>query len=159
MPWSMKEHEKSYGKTMWRKVLILKKQKVVCSIVFSIYIFIVLYLTIFRFNFYYQERQLNLSLFTDLINVFRNVGVGEFFRLFLGNIGWFVPFGFLLPMLLKRKNLLITMAIGMVFSLFIETMQFILRNGVAELDDLILNTVGTAFGYLLYKLSQKTFLK
>ena len=139
--------------------MILKKQKVVCSIVFLIYIFIVLYLTIFRFSFYYHERQLNLSLFTDLINVFRNVGVGEFLRLFLGNIGWFVPFGFLLPMLLKRKNLLITMAIGMVFSLFIETMQFILHNGVAELDDLILNTVGTAFGYLLYKLSQKTFLK
>jgi glycopeptide antibiotics resistance protein len=98
-------------------------------------------------------------LFIDLINIYRNIGTGAFFRLFLGNIGWFIPFGFLLPMLLKRKSLFITMALGLTFSFFIEITQFTFYKGVAELDDLILNTLGTAIGYLLFKLSHKFIFK
>ena len=132
----------------------MNKRRVICIIVFFFYILIVLYLTIFRFDFYYDERQLNLTLFTDLIKVFRNVGTGEFLRLFAGNIGWFVPFGFLLPMLFKRKSLIFTMAAGLIFSFIIETIQFIFYKGVAELDDLILNVFGAAVGYFLYKMAQ-----
>jgi len=135
----------------------MKKQRVICLRVFSFYILIVLYVTIFRFNFYYDERQLNLTLFIDLIRIFKNAGVGEFLRLFLGNIGWFIPFGFLLPMLSKKKSLIFTMATGFTFSLFIETTQFIFYKGVAELDDLILNVLGTAIGYALYKIAQRIF--
>ena len=136
-----------------------KKHKVICLFVLLLYILTVLYLTIFRLNFHYDERQLNLTLFTDLINVFRNVRGGEFLRLFFGNIGWFVPFGFLLPMLLKRKSLFFTMALGLMLSFIIESTQFISFKGVAELDDLILNTCGVAIGYLLFKLSQKNILR
>ena len=139
--------------------IVQKNQKMICLIVFSLYISIVLYLTIFRFNFYYDKRQLNLTLFIDLINIYQNVGTGEFFRLFLGNIGWFIPFGFLFPMLLKRKSLFITMSLGLTFSFFIETIQFISYKGVAELDDLILNTLGTAIGHLSFKLSHKFISK
>ena len=134
-----------------------KKKRIICLIVFVLYILILLHLTIFRLDFYYTERQLNLILFIDLINIYRDRGSVEFFRLFLGNIGWFIPFGFLLPMLLKRKNLFITMALGLLFSFFIETTQFVFYKGVAELDDLILNTLGTAIGYLLFKLSCRLF--
>lgn len=130
----------------------MKKKEIICLFTFAIYIFFVLYTTIFRFSFYYSERQVNLKLFTDLINVLRNVGIGEFSRLFLGNIGWFVPFGFLLPIILKRKSLLTTIIAGLMFSFFIETMQFIFYKGVAELDDLILNTLGAAIGYFIYYL-------
>lgn len=136
-----------------------KKQKSICLFVFSLYILTVLYLTIFRVDFYYKERQLNLTLFIDLIDIYRNVGIKEFLRLVLGNIGWFVPLGFLLPILLKKKNLLITMVIGLMFSFFIETMQFVLYKGVAELDDLILNILGTVIGYFLFKLSYKFISK
>ena len=134
-----------------------KKQKAIFFTVVSLYILILLYLTIFRFNFYYDERRINLTLFIGLIKVFRNFGIGEFLKQFLGNIGWFVPLGFFLPVLIKRKSLLITTAVGLLFSLFIEVMQFVFYKGVAELDDLILNTLGTAIGYLLYRLSKKLF--
>ena len=129
-----------------------KKQKAICISVFSLYILIVLYLTIGRFNFYYKERQLNLRLFVDLIGVIQNTGIPEFLRLFLGNIGWFVPFGFLLPILQKRKRFLFCIAAGALFSFAIELMQFLFYKGVAEIDDLILNTLGTAIGYLFYRL-------
>ena len=136
-----------------------KKQKAVCLTVFALYILVVLYLTIFRFNFYYDERQLNLVPLADLIHLPHRVGTREFLRLFLGNIGWFVPFGFLWPMLLKKKSFLITLASGFLFSFFIETMQFVFYKGVAELDDLILNTLGTAIGYVLYRQLRKIFSK
>ncbi|MCL1896274.1 MAG: VanZ family protein [Clostridiales bacterium] len=126
------------------------KEKAVCLAVFSIYMMALLYITVIRPGIYYSERQLNLALFTSLIDTYRNAALGDFLWLFLGNIGWFVPFGFLLPMLLKRKSLAVTAALGLAFSFFIETMQFVFHKGIAELDDLILNTSGVAIGYLLY---------
>ena len=135
----------------------MNKQRVIYLIVFAFYILIVLYLTIIRFNFYYDERQLNLTLFTDLINIFRNIGIGEFLRLFLGNIGWFIPFGFLLPLLSKKNSLIFTVATGLLFSFFIEAVQFVFYKGVAELDDLILNVFGTVIGCLLHKMARKIY--
>jgi len=134
-----------------------KRIRIVCFIVFLAYILVVLRLTIFRTG-AFDERQLNLAIFADLIHVFRNVGIGRFLWLFFGNIGWFVPFGFLLPILLKRESFLKVIVIGLMFSLAIESLQFIFRIGVAELDDLILNTLGTAIGYLLFGFASKRFL-
>ena len=98
-------------------------------------------------------------MFADLINTYQNTELNEFLRLFLGNIGWFFPFGFLFPIMTDKKNPIIIVAAGMMFSFFIETAQFILYKGVAELDDLILNTLGTFIGYLLYRLLQHIILK
>ena len=36
-------------------------------------------------------------------------------------------------------------------SLFIETMQLILCCGVVQTEDLIMNTLGTYIGYILYR--------
>ena len=134
---------------------MIKKQRAVCLAVFAIYLLVLLNLTIFRFDFYYEERQLNLTLFTGLIRIFQRRGIGEFLRLFLGNIGWFVPLGFLLPLLSKRKGFLFTAGAGLMLSFMIEAIQFIFYKGVAELDDLLLNVLGTALGYLFYKTAQR----
>ncbi|MDD4689843.1 MAG: VanZ family protein [Eubacteriales bacterium] len=137
---------------------ILENKKTIYFILFIVYILIVLKLTVFRFAVYYDEPQINLALFSELIKVYRNIGLREFSRLFLGNIGWFIPFGFLLPMLLKKKSLLKVLAFGLMFSFIIEILQFISHKGVAELDDLILNIIGVIIGYYLYK-SQSYFLR
>ena len=129
-----------------------KKRKLICLIIFIIYLLIVLTLTVFRFNVYYNERQLNLSLFVDLIEIYRNYGIGLFLWLFLGNIFWFIPFGFLLPILIKKHNLIKIMLFGLMFSLTIESLQFFFYKGVAEIDDLILNTLGVLIGYGFFKL-------
>ena len=130
----------------------MEKKKAICVIAFSIYILIVLKLTVFRFNIRYEESQLNLTLFITLINIYKHQGIGEFLWLFLGNIVWFVPLGFFLPILLKKRSFLIIMIIGFLFSFAIETTQYVFRKGVAELDDLILNTLGVAIGYCLFKM-------
>ena len=135
----------------------MKKYRSALWIIFIVYILTVLRLTVFRDNVNYKERQLNPTLFVDLYNVYKYAGVRVFLRLFLGNIGWFAPFGFIMPMLMKKDNPVQTIVMGMLFSLIIETLQFTFKKGVAEFDDLILNTVGTALGYFAYKFIGKPF--
>ena len=57
----------------------------------------------------------------------------------LGNVLAFVPFGMILPML------------------FVETIQLISKVGSFDVDDLILNTLGAALGYLAYRLIRRYF--
>jgi glycopeptide antibiotics resistance protein len=74
----------------------------------------------------------------------------------LGNIIGFIPLGVLIPLLfarLKRAG----KTIGTIFliSLGFETIQLIFNLGVFDVDDLLLNTLGGAIGYLLYTGSKK----
>lgn len=73
-----------------------------------------------------------------------------FMRIFL-NILLFVPFGFLLPIISKRlRSLWITTVTGFIFSVEIETMQYVTGRGLTEVDDVINNTVETLVGYVIY---------
>jgi glycopeptide antibiotics resistance protein len=76
----------------------------------------------------------------------------------LGNIIGFLPLGILLPFLLPwfRNVLIITFA-GFIISLGYETSQLVLGLGVFDVDDLILNTTGTLFGYMAIKLLARAF--
>ena len=71
--------------------------------------------------------------------------------LFLGNIGMFLPIGFFTALLWRRGRLWRSTLVGFLTSLSIETIQLFIDRGT-DLDDLILNTVGAAAGYLLYRL-------
>lgn len=73
------------------------------------------------------------------------------------NIMMFMPLGFLLPLIWKRyRNIFRTLLTGFGFSLLIELMQlFNLR--VTDVDDLIMNTLGTLAGFLLWFLFSRVF--
>lgn len=77
-------------------------------------------------------------------NIVANVG---------GNIVGFMPFGFLLPIVIRyfRRKRRIVFA-GFIFSLCFEAGQLVTGLGRFDVDDLILNTFGTLLGYLCYKL-------
>lgn len=72
----------------------------------------------------------------------------------LMNILVFVPLGFLLGLTFKRlkwRGILLT---GFGISLSIEIIQYFLRRGTAEVDDLIHNTIGCFIGYGIFLLSK-----
>lgn len=71
--------------------------------------------------------------------------------LFLGNVGIFLPIGFFAALLWRQGSLWRSTLTGFLTSLSIETIQLFIDRGT-DLDDLILNTVGAAAGYLLYRL-------
>lgn len=72
---------------------------------------------------------------------------GYFLYLFIGNLIWFAPAGFLVR--LWGGRFITALLIGFALSLLVEAGQFILGSGVSELDDLILNTLGACMGYAL----------
>lgn len=71
---------------------------------------------------------------------------------FFGNIFLFVPIGTLLILLsYKCQKLPVTLSIGMGISLVIEVIQLFESRGT-DVDDVILNTIGTFAGYVVGKL-------
>ena len=84
--------------------------------------------------------------------VFENDNINYFLINFIGNIVMFVPIGFCLPVLWKIKGRYVILT-GFLISLFIELSQLFLSRGT-DVDDLILNTLGTTAGLLIYKLLQ-----
>lgn len=75
------------------------------------------------------------------------------------NVLLFMPLGFLLPHLWEKfSKIRITTLHGMLFSLVIELGQlFTFR--ATDIDDLILNTLGTALGAILFTLAKRLFPK
>lgn len=74
---------------------------------------------------------------------------------YLLNIVMLMPFGFFLPCMRKvwDKPLRITL-MGALFSTFIETAQ-LFNHRATDIDDVIMNTIGAYFGYLLYRVFRK----
>ena len=71
----------------------------------------------------------------------------------LGNIMIFIPLGIFLPILFKKLRIFIQVLVcSMIISFTIEALQFSLQIGQFDIDDVILNTVGSAVGYLIIKL-------
>lgn len=77
-------------------------------------------------------------------------GLRQAFANIAGNVILFIPFGYFLPVFLKklwgvRPVLLVTSG----FSVTIEILQFILHVGSSDIDDVILNTLGGLVGFIL----------
>ena len=68
------------------------------------------------------------------------------------NLLMLVPLGYLLPIVSKRSDMWWkAVAVGFAVSLLIETIQLITHRGWFDVDDLLLNTVGTIIGHALYR--------
>ncbi|MBG9454645.1 hypothetical protein ABE61_11430 [Lysinibacillus sphaericus] len=96
--------------------------------------------------------------FIPFDTILRYINYAQYFNVdiiiinLLGNLLIFTPMGFLLPLLSKKcRKAWIVICIGFISSLAVETIQFIFTVGSADIDDLILNTLGAWLGYLAYK--------
>ena len=68
------------------------------------------------------------------------------------NIIMLMPLGFLLPYIWKNFRNPIKVALtGLIFSLFIESAQFP-TNRLVDIDDLLMNTLGTILGFFIWKM-------
>lgn len=136
-----------------------KFRKIIVTILFLLYLAIVLRITVFRSTFTLQNLCQNgrivLTLFDGYIDLIRRGDWFAFTYLFVGNIIWFVPFGMYLQYMGKQRKLLHIAIDGFLFSLLIETLQYVFGTGFSELDDLVLNTLGAWIGGGLVKVGQK----
>ena len=133
-----------------------KRILIVARIIFYIYILLLSYFLFFRER---NGRDLitheyNLQLFKEIRRFIRyrnQIGLEGFVVNIFGNILAFMPYGFMLPLLNKayRKFYLITI-LSILFSLVIETAQLLLRVGVFDVDDILMNSIGGILGYVIF---------
>lgn len=65
------------------------------------------------------------------------------------NILLFIPFGIMFPMIGKKVSNIFTCIISAaLFSITIETVQYITARGFCQLDDIVMNTLGALIGWL-----------
>lgn len=69
----------------------------------------------------------------------------------VGNILIFIPFGVYLPLLKNNKRVIINLLFIVVVSVFVEIIQGLFGIGTADIDDIILNSLGGWFGIVGYK--------
>lgn len=74
----------------------------------------------------------------------------ERYRSLVANILLFIPFGLTLPFGLKRDPIRTTFLAAAGLSVMIELIQFAFGLGLCEVDDVIFNTLGAAFGTLAF---------
>jgi glycopeptide antibiotics resistance protein len=109
----------------------------------------------------WRDRYLNVVPLKNKLDFFlyhSNVSVPErqqFYIDLVGNIMLFIPFAFFLCLIFRLNGLRNCVLICMITSISIELIQFLLSIGVADIDDVILNTTGAAIGVLIFKLFTK----
>ncbi|KRM22428.1 VanZ family protein [Latilactobacillus graminis] len=141
-----------------RKINIIPELKL---LMFVFYIGLLVSLTVLRHIYYpwqlalhFQRplSQINLTPFVETFKLRQAPAQLDYWYNFYGNIIWFIPFGLLRRSLTQRKgDWCITIIEGAGLSLCIESAQFILGTGMADIDDLIFNTLGVIIGVLLYQ--------
>ena len=106
----------------------------------------------------YIIRSVNLRPFKTIGNYIRfsDISRGLAIRNIGGNLLLFLPMGFFLPALfpILRKLWKTVLTIG-VLVLSAECLQLLLRRGIFDVDDLILNLAGAVCGYFAYWLFWK----
>lgn len=117
------------------------------KIIFGIYIFAVLWITLINREF--GAHRANLAPFWEFANVIRNVERWFYIKQIVGNLVMLMPLGFMLPTLKKVtwKNIFV---VSFLFSVGIELTQFATGRGLMEFDDVFNNTVGAMIGYGIY---------
>lgn len=113
----------------------------------------------------FDDYQYNFTPFREISRYIRYrdvVGWYAFLINIVGNVVVFMPFGFFVPGLEKKKSgpvfefFKITV-LGFFFSMAVETIQLVTKVGCFDVDDLMLNTVGVALGCICYKICHAIF--
>lgn len=73
----------------------------------------------------------------------------------LGNIALLVPVGFLVPFVYRNMTWKKSLALAFAAGLAIEGMQELLRVGIFDIDDVILNGLGVVVGYWVFTMLAK----
>jgi len=146
--------------------------KIVISLLFCFYLFVLTYRILFKYlpptilisNLHFTEmfdytginwQDHNFIPFKTIIYYLFLADINLDIRVtnLAGNIIGFVPFGFMLPILIKRfNNLTVIIIATFTLSLTYELFQLLFRYGTFDIDDLILNILGGVLGYIPFRI-------
>jgi len=132
---------------------------------FAIVLFFIYFVVLFYFLFFseemgrtYSEREYHYNLIpfheiNRFIQYYEVLGMEAVVLNLAGNVAAFMPFGFFLPVFSERcRTIFNTVLYSFELSVLVELIQLITKVGSFDVDDIILNTLGGALGYLVYKI-------
>lgn len=122
------------------------------KILLTISLFVIICITILSRKSYIQEID-----FIPFHSFIKAQLQPEIYRSMFMNIALFFPIGFFMPFSFKigsYKNVLHTLIFALVFSISIETIQYIFSLGYCEIDDVFMNFLGALFGALSFIISK-----
>lgn len=143
---------KSFFSVFVRK---MKSRKYILIFIFLVYLFIILYRTLFSRSNDYEPLA---SVFEGWITTTN--GYNEVNYEVIGNIGMFIPFSFLLLSAFgnnfsMKKAIYYSVIASFSLSAFIELNQLIFKCGTFQISDLVYNTLGGILGSLIFVLTVK----
>lgn len=100
-----------------------------------------------------EEYRYNLELFREIKRfiIYREqLGGFAVFANLAGNILIFVPYGFFISVASRERGFFKTLFFSMGLSLCVEIIQLFTRVGSFDVDDILLNTIGGVFGYIIF---------
>lgn len=122
------------------------------KLIFTIFYFTILFYLVF----FIGRRRNGYSFDINLVPVkntwnnykyIKEIGRFNYFSNIFGNIFLFVPLPAILKWYLKVSKFSTVLFIGLLLSISIESIQYVFKLGVADVDDVILNCIGTCVGY------------
>ena len=148
-----------------------RKRRIINELILNIFVFYLLLLygiTVYRYginlsNFFDLNSRLsyiNINFLKELLKMLSYGSIWHVFYNIVGNIIWFIPLGFLIPLIWRKKRRLgVVMGLSFITSLSIESLQFVFRTGISDIDDLVFNTLGGVIGYIAFKVGQVIYKK
>ena len=100
-----------------------------------------------------EEYRYNLELFREIKRfiIYREqLGAFAVFANLAGNILIFVPYGFFISVASRERGFFKTLFFSMGLRLCVEIIQLFTRVGSFDVDDILLNTIGGVFGYIIF---------
>lgn len=136
---------------------IRKNSRIICGVLFVLYLLLLAYLVFLSPAFGRNSgvvREYNLIPLRTIKNYIKYrayVNIDIFLINILGNIIAFMPMGFFIPIMFRSKRSLIeVLFFSLAISFIIEIIQYQLVVGSFDVDDIILNTLGGAIGYIIF---------
>ncbi len=149
----------------------MKKSHKWMHVFFFLYLLIVVRLIIFKYPFYmlkdiaqgWEKGVILKGLDTANFTLFKTIRMYidyayklNSFENLVGNVVVFIPFGFLLPYVLKNgKNFFVMLFNSVLFVLGIEFFQLFSAFGAFDVDDILLNCIGAIIGYVGFLIWEK----
>ncbi len=145
----------------------MKKKKSVFYLLFAAYVLLMLWLLfgqrmgVTSPGTYWDQvssriNLISLQTITEFWNNLHGGGRSHAFINLAGNVVMFVPLGFFIPCVFRKAD---TFRHSMLYALItivcVEIIQLVTLLGSLDVDDLILNMIGVAIGYWIYRLTAR----
>ncbi len=135
----------------------MSKKKDISTALLGIVVALILWITILS-----REKLIGTPItyhpFHSLLSLLKELQRGRIGNSF-GNIILFVPVGILFPVVTGWKKMWKTVVAGISFSFFIEIIQLTTSRGCFDLDDVLLNGMGTVIGFGIFQAAKRLFTK